>query len=106
MLPSGPPKLIDTYLAPRVVADLTAVNSAESLLLLASISVIPQFGHTAETMSRSREISPDQPVSVVGSGLVAPFWFSFLKQPLAVVQAASPYWLRYAARSDSAVGSS
>ena len=35
-----------------------------------------------------------------------PVWFTFLKQPLAVVQAGSPYWLLNVARSASAVGSS
>ena len=49
-----------------------------------------QFGQIAETMSTSSEISPAQPVSAVGSGLVAPFWLTFRKQPLAVVQAGRP----------------
>ena len=61
---------------------------------MASISVMLQLGQIAETMSRSSEISPAQPVSPVGSGLVAPVWFSFWKQPLAVVQAGRPNWLR------------
>jgi hypothetical protein len=50
-----------------------------------------QFGQIAETMSRSSEISPAQPLSAVGSEVVEPVWLTFLKQPLAVVQAGSPY---------------
>src|SRR5258705_9404061 len=65
-----------------------------------------QLGQIAETMSTSSEISPAQPVSGAGSGLAAPFWLTFLKQPLAVVQAGSPNCVRYWARSDSAFGSS
>ena len=38
--------------------------------------------------------SAAQPVFSAGSGLVAPFWLTFLKQPLAVVQAGSPKLLR------------
>src|SRR5438105_6134260 len=57
-------------------------------------------------MSRSSEISPDHPESAAGSGLAAPFWLTFLKQPFAVVHAVRPYWLRYVARSSSARGSS
>jgi len=49
-----------------------------------------QDGQTAETMSTSRDISPAQPVSGVGSGLVPPFWLIFLKQPFAVVHAGRP----------------
>src|SRR5689334_7856786 len=65
-----------------------------------------QLGQTAETMSRSSEISPAHPASGLGSGLVAPFWLTFLKQPFAVVHAGRPNCLRYAARSASAFGSS
>ena len=39
-------------------------------------------------------ISDDQPAFAAGSGLVAPFWLIFLKQPLPVVQAGSPKLLR------------
>src|SRR5438270_360333 len=49
-----------------------------------------QFGHVAETMSRSREISWAQPPSTAGNGLVWPLWFTFLKQPFAVVHGAMP----------------
>ena len=49
-------------------------------------------GQTAETMSRSREISPAQPALAAGSGPLAPDWFTLLKQP--VPHAGSPYWLR------------
>src|SRR5262249_54851380 len=77
-----------------------------SLAEFASTSRMWQLGQMAETMSTSSEISPAQPVSVAGSGLAAPFWFTLLKQPLAVVQAGRPNCDRYVPRSDSALGSS
>src|SRR5882672_8936408 len=64
-----------------------------------------QLGQIAETMSTSSEISPAQPLSLVGSEVVEPVWLTFEKHPLAVVQAGRPYWERYVARSDSAFGS-
>ena len=47
-------------------------------------------GHTAETMSRSSEISPAQPELAPGRLVVEPVWLTFVKQPLAVVQAGRP----------------
>jgi hypothetical protein len=55
--------------------------------LVASTSRMWQSGQIAETMSRSREISPAQPVFVAGRGLACPLWLTLRKQPLAVVQA-------------------
>src|SRR5437763_427407 len=55
----------------------------------ASTSRILQSGQVAETMSRSRLISMAQPGSAAGIGEVAPFWFTFLKQPFAVVPVGS-----------------
>ena len=94
VLLSSPPQLLETYLAPSETAVLMAVNNGESSALLASTSRMWQAGHVAETMSRSSEISPAQPLSAVGSGDVWPLPLTFLKQPLAVVQAARPYWVR------------
>ncbi len=54
------------------------------------------FGQIAETMSRSREISSPQPTFAAGY-VVPPVWFTFLKQPLAVVQAGRPNCARYTA---------
>src|SRR3954464_11373695 len=86
---SGPPQLSETNFAPSFSAVLTAAS--RSLLgESASIRVMPQFGQTAETMSRSSEISPDQDDDGAGNGLGSPFWLSFWKQPLSVVQAGSP----------------
>ena len=51
-------------------------------------------------------ISDDQPGSGDGSGLVAPFWFTFLKQPVFVVHGGRPKLLRYVFRSFAAFGSS
>jgi hypothetical protein len=50
---------------------------------VASTSKMGQPGQIADTMSRSREISPAQPVFVAGNGPVWPFWLTFWKQPLA-----------------------
>jgi hypothetical protein len=50
-------------------------------------------GQVAETMSRSRLISVAQPAFTLG-GVLPPVWFTFLKQPLAVVQGRSPNFAR------------
>src|SRR5689334_21332012 len=88
--------------AARFTAAPRLANDAED----ASTSRMWQFGQIAETMSISSEISSAQPVLLLGSGDVAPFWLTLRKQPLAVVHAGRPNWLRYTARSDSAFGSS
>jgi hypothetical protein len=72
----------------------TAVTRSEKFAERASRSAIEQLGQTADTISMSRSISWPQPVSPAGSGLLEPFWFSLRKQPLAVVRAGRPYWLR------------
>ncbi len=69
---------------------LTAVPRLAMVGDLASTSRMWQPGQIAETMSRSSEISPAQPASAEGSGAAWPFWLTFRKQPLAVVQAGSP----------------
>src|SRR5262249_2456539 len=91
--------------APIVAARFTAAPRSVMFAEFASTRRILQFGQAAEAMSRSSAISPAQPLSAVGSGLAAPFWFTFLKQPLAVVQAGRPYWARDTPRSFSAFGS-
>ena len=58
--------------------------------LVASTSRMLHFGQIAEAMSTSSEISSDQPESLVGREVVEPVWLTFLKQPLAVVQAGRP----------------
>src|SRR5207248_957573 len=98
--------LLDTYFAPSETAVFTEVPRSWMLAMVASTSRMRQLGQIAETMSTSRLISPAQPVSAVGSGLAWPFSLTFLKQPFAVVQAGRPNCERYAARSDSAFGSS
>ena len=55
----------------------------------ASTSRILQPGQVALTASRSSVISVPQPVSPAG-GVDPPVWFTFRKQPLAVVQADRP----------------
>ena len=62
--------------------------------LFASTKMILQLGQIALAMSRSSEISPPHPVSPVGYEPCTPLWFTFLKQPLAVVHAGSPYCAR------------
>ncbi|MGH7749752.1 MAG: hypothetical protein ACREQ5_34050, partial [Candidatus Dormibacteria bacterium] len=66
-------------------AVFTAAARSERFEELASTSTIEQLGQTDDTISMSRSISWPQPVSPEGSGLVAPFWFSLRKHPLAVV---------------------
>src|SRR5262245_7636688 len=82
---SEPPQLLETYFAPIVTARSSAAYRLASLAELASTSRMLQFGQIAETMSMSSEISPAQPASLAGNGLVAPFWLTWRKQPLAVV---------------------
>ena len=72
---------------------LTAVPRLAKEALLASTSRMWQSGQVADTMSRSSEISCG-PAGVGLRQVVPPVWFTFLKQPLAVVQAGSPYWAR------------
>ena len=45
-------------------------------------------------MSTSSEISSSQLAFLRGSAVALPFWSTLRKQPLAVVQAGSPNWLR------------
>ena len=85
---------METNFAPSVTARLTAVPRLAVVGVVASTSRMWQFGQTAETMSRSSEISPAQPVLAAGSEVVEPVWLTFLKQPLAVVQAGRPYCVR------------
>src|SRR4051812_46757631 len=92
--------------APIVAARFTAVARLANELLFPSTSRILQLWQMARATSTSREISRPQPESGGGSGLAAPFWLTFLKQPLAVVQAGSPKVESYVARSDSMLGAS
>src|SRR4051794_15814288 len=93
-------------LAPSEAAILTAAPRLLIEELFASTRRILQLGQAALTISRSSAISPAQPVFVEGSGLSVPLWFTFLKQPLAVVHGGRPNLARYTARSLSAFGSS
>jgi hypothetical protein len=72
----------------------TAVPRFAVVGLFASTRRMLHCGHTAETISMSSAISDDQPEFEAGSGLAAPFWLTLWKQPLAVVHAGSPNWLR------------
>jgi hypothetical protein len=76
--------------APSVAARFTAVPRFTNDAVVASTSRILQFGQTAETMSMSSEISCDQLAFAAGRLVVLPVWLTFLKQPLAVVQAGRP----------------
>ena len=60
----------------------TAVPSWLGALPSASTSRMLQFGQIADTMSRSDDSSVAHPASGGGSGLVCPFWFTFVKHPL------------------------
>src|SRR3954463_9499355 len=92
---------------PGVLAAVsTAVISGSVSGELASTNRMWQSGQVADKAARSRLISSAQPKSPAGSGLAAPFWLTFLKQPLAVVHGDRPRLLRKTARSASAVGAS
>ncbi len=63
-----------------------------------------QFWQIACAVSTSSAISSAQPELVAGYD-VPPLWFTFLKQPLAVVHGGSPYWFEKVPRSFSMFGS-
>ena len=92
--------------APSEAAVLTAVPRSVRRLELASTRRMLQLGHTADTISMSSAISPPQPEFAAGRGLAPPLSLTFRKHPLLVVHGGSPYWARYVARSDAAVGRS
>jgi hypothetical protein len=58
------------------------------------------------SMSIDSASAVDASGAVGGSGLAWPFSLTLVKQLFAVVHAGRPYWLRYAVRSLSALGSS
>ena len=67
----------------------TAAARLAKEFVLASTRRILQLGQMALAMSRSSEISCAQPELARGY-LVPPVWFTFRKQPLAVVQGGRP----------------
>ena len=77
-------------MAPRLTASFTALPRLAMEAEEASTSRMLQFGQIALAMSRSSEISSAQPLSAVGREVVEPVWLTFLKQPLATVQAERP----------------
>ena len=99
---------MDTNFAPSETAAFTPVPRSLISALFASTRMMRQFGHVADTMSRSRDSSSSQPVwpAARGSGLALPSWLTLRKQPLATVHGGRWYWERYSPRSDAAFGSS
>ena len=87
---SPPPQLFEIAEGPSAAAAFSAAPRSLIVALVASTSKILQLGQTALTMARSSAISTAQPESATGSGLAAPLWFTFLKQPFAVVHGGSP----------------
>src|SRR5947209_2140351 len=86
-----PAQLLETWLAPRLIAAAMPASRSARDELLASTSRTWQLGHRAETASRSSEISASQSEpAAVGRGDVVPFWLTLEKHPLAVVHAGSP----------------
>jgi hypothetical protein len=75
--------------APIAAARLTAAPRSTSELESASTSSRWQRGQTAETISRSSEISVAQPALARG-GVAPPRWLTLRKQPPALVHAGSP----------------
>jgi len=60
---------------------------------LACTTTIFASGAAAETASTSRACSPAQPTLNRGS-VLPPVWLMIRRQPLAIVQADRPNWLR------------
>ena len=72
-------------------------SRSETESLLTSTNRMWQFGHRAETASRSSVSSVLQSLvggEALGRGELWPYSLTFLKHPLAVVQAGSPYAAR------------
>src|ERR1700759_131113 len=90
-----PAQLLETWLAPRLMAVAMPASRSDSEELLVSTSRMWQVGHSAETASRSRETAASQSVPAgLGIGEAVPLWLTLVKQPLPVVQGGSPYVLR------------
>ena len=93
--PSGtlevPDQLLETWLAPRVTAVAMPVSRSEVCELLASTRRMWQLGHSAETASRSSEISASQSEPAgLGIGEAPPVWLTLAKQPLPLVHGGRP----------------
>src|ERR1700750_193102 len=85
---------LETWSAPRPAAAAIPASRLSVELSLVSTRMMWQLGHSAETASRSSDSSFSQLELPLGSGLGAPVWLTLRKQPLAVVQAGSPYLAR------------
>src|ERR1700743_948254 len=86
-----PDQLLETWLAPRLIAEAMPASRSGGDELLASTSRMWQLGHSAETASRSSEASASQSEPAgLGSGEAAPDSLTLVKQPLEVVHAGSP----------------
>ena len=83
-------QLAEIWLAPMAAAVCTAASRSVSYEDAASTSRMWQWGQTAETASRSIEISLSHEASAAGRGEVAPFSLTFLKQPDWLVHAGRP----------------
>jgi hypothetical protein len=101
---SGPPQLLLITVAPSVAAAPCPNSIPAPWLSVAWTTRILHSGHAALTMSMSSAVSTRQSSltgGFGGSGVVAPSWFTILRQPLAIVHAGKPYCERYTARSAS-----
>src|SRR5580692_9026529 len=101
------PQLLETASTSGALdAVRSAVARSDIEAEFASTSTIEQLGQIPETMSRSSDSSSSQPPleSDFGS-LLVPYSLTIFRQPLAVVQAGRPNFVRYRARSLAAFGS-
>ena len=86
-----PAQLLETWLAPWAMAVASPASRSVVSELLVSTSRMWQLGHSAETASRSNEISASQSEPAgLGSGEVPPVWLTLAKQPLPAVQGGRP----------------
>jgi hypothetical protein len=82
---------LETWSAPRLIAAWMATSRSGSDELLASTRRMWQFGHRAETASRSSDSSASQSEDAgLGSGEAAPLSLTLAKHPLAAVHGGSP----------------
>lgn len=80
-------------LAPSEAASFSAAPRSAIAVLVASTTVMWQFGQIAETTSMLAASVASQFADVGGKVLV-PVWLTCLKHPSATVHGESPYWER------------
>ena len=81
-------------MAPLAAAVAIPADKSAELAEDASTSRMWQLGHSADTASRSSDISCSHVEFGAGSGEALPDWLSLVKHPFVLVHAGRPYWER------------